>query len=235
MKVLLVCCALIQIVNLLAAFNLKASNPQEALVLHVPRAFSRSSRGAISRLSLNSGPRIGRTERLFVGCASYARGDLESRLFGNENSFSFNFNDRIRDSDAAAESVPSSASDCSANVAVSKLSDGPTSALAEKASNTEDADGAANLPLATIEEFRARFGTAKSIWGDWSPPATRKFYKEHLPKSLLGTCVMLIKSLVSRMFSVDGIWNLTLEERAKLAATSRHALRMYTRERCRYS
>lgn len=46
---------------------------------------------------------------------------------------------------------------------------------------------ASDLPvLTTIESFREKYGSAKSVWGDWSPRQTRRFYKNHLPRALLG-------------------------------------------------
>ena len=72
------------------------------------------------------------------------------------------------------------------------------------------------VPATNIESLRQRFGERQSIWGDWSCGHTRRFYRQQLPYSL----------------RIDGALGLSLEERALLAAESRHALRMYARERC---
>ena len=71
-------------------------------------------------------------------------------------------------------------------------------------------------PPTSIEQLRRRYGTSKSFWGEWSCSETRRFYRQQLPVSL----------------QIDGMMGLSLEERARLAAEARHALRIYTRERC---
>jgi len=71
-------------------------------------------------------------------------------------------------------------------------------------------------PPTSLATLRKRYGTRKSIWGEWSASQTRQFYKSQLPKAL----------------EIDGSLGLTLEERAQLASASRHALRTYSRERC---
>lgn len=71
-------------------------------------------------------------------------------------------------------------------------------------------------PPTSVEELRRRYGTSKSILGDWSCKETRRFYRQQLPVSL----------------RLDGVLGLSLEERARIAAEARHALRIYSRERC---
>ena len=71
-------------------------------------------------------------------------------------------------------------------------------------------------PPTTIHSLRKRYGTRRSIWGEWSCAETRRFYKQQLPRCL----------------QIDGALGLSLEERAQLAAEARHALRLYSRERC---
>mmetsp|Transcript_14538 Transcript_14538/g.24161 ORF Transcript_14538/g.24161 Transcript_14538/m.24161 type:complete len:467 (-) Transcript_14538:257-1657(-) len=71
-------------------------------------------------------------------------------------------------------------------------------------------------PPTSLETLRKRYGTRRSMWGEWTPAETRQFYKTQLPKAL----------------QIDGALGLTLEERAELASASRHALRTYARERC---
>lgn len=71
-------------------------------------------------------------------------------------------------------------------------------------------------PPTTVESLRKRFGRRRSLWGEWSSKETRQFYKTQLPTAL----------------QIDGSMGLSLEERAKLASQSRHALRIYARERC---
>ena len=72
------------------------------------------------------------------------------------------------------------------------------------------------FPPTDIDALRKRYGTNKNEWGDWSQEKTRAFYRTNLPRSL----------------QIDGALGLTLEERAKLASEARHALRVYSRERC---
>jgi hypothetical protein len=60
------------------------------------------------------------------------------------------------------------------------------------------------------------YGAPKSFWGEWSCTETRRFYRQQLPVSLQS----------------DGVLGLSLEERARIAAQARHALRLYARERC---
>ena len=71
-------------------------------------------------------------------------------------------------------------------------------------------------PPTSVEELRRRYGTSKNILGDWSCKETRRFYRQQLPVSL----------------RLDGVLGLSLEERARIAAEARHALRIYSRERC---
>lgn len=73
-----------------------------------------------------------------------------------------------------------------------------------------------SCPPTSIDILRRRYGTNKSLWGEWSNSETRQFYKSQLPKPL----------------QIEGALGLTLEERAKLASAARHAVRMYSRERC---
>jgi hypothetical protein len=72
-------------------------------------------------------------------------------------------------------------------------------------------------PPTTLESLRKRYGHRRSVWGEWSNREARVFYKTQLPRAL----------------QIDGALGLTLEERAQLASEARHALRMYSRERCR--
>lgn len=72
------------------------------------------------------------------------------------------------------------------------------------------------FPPTDIDALRKRYGTNKNEWGDWSQEKTRAFYRTNLPRAL----------------QIDGALGLTLEERAKLASEARHALRVYSRERC---
>ncbi len=67
----------------------------------------------------------------------------------------------------------------------------------------------------SVAILRKRFGSRKSPWGEWTDEETRAFYKQQLPRSLLE----------------EGALSLSLKERAQLAAESRHALRLYARER----
>lgn len=39
-------------------------------------------------------------------------------------------------------------------------------------------------PPTSLAALRKRYGTRKSIWGEWSPSQTRQFYKSQLPKAL---------------------------------------------------
>lgn len=71
-------------------------------------------------------------------------------------------------------------------------------------------------PPITVESLRQRYGKRKTVWGEWSPAQTRWFYKTQLPWAL----------------QIDGALGLSLEERAKMASQARHALRLYSRERC---
>ena len=71
-------------------------------------------------------------------------------------------------------------------------------------------------PPTSVEALRKRYGTRKSLWGEWSCKDTRRFYRQQLPRAL----------------QIDGALGLTLEQRAQLAAEARHALRLYSRERC---
>ena len=71
-------------------------------------------------------------------------------------------------------------------------------------------------PPTSLEALRRRYGTNKEFWGDWSAEQTRTFYKQMLPKAL----------------QIDGALGLSLEQRAEIASANRHALRLYSRERC---
>lgn len=71
-------------------------------------------------------------------------------------------------------------------------------------------------PPTSVEALRKRYGSSKSVWGEWSNCDTRRFYKQQLPRAL----------------QIDGALGLSLEERAQLASAARHALRVYARERC---
>ena len=71
-------------------------------------------------------------------------------------------------------------------------------------------------PPTAVEELRRRHGAPRSVWGEWSCAQTRQFYRQQLPVAL----------------QIDGVMGLSLEERARLAAEARHALRVYARERC---
>lgn len=51
-------------------------------------------------------------------------------------------------------------------------------------------------PPTTLEVLRKRFGTRKSLWGEWSPSETRQFYKSQLPKALQSKCCLASYSLV---------------------------------------
>ena len=71
-------------------------------------------------------------------------------------------------------------------------------------------------PLNSTSLYRKKYGKPKSIIiGDWNASQTRIFYKSQLPHSL----------------TIKDSMNLTLSDRAKLAFESRHALRLYSRER----
>ena len=71
-------------------------------------------------------------------------------------------------------------------------------------------------PPTSLESLRKRYGTRQSLWGEWSNAETRAFYRTQLPRAL----------------QIDGALGLTLAERAQLASEARHALRVYSRERC---
>lgn len=71
-------------------------------------------------------------------------------------------------------------------------------------------------PPTSLDTLRKRYGTRQSLWGEWSNAETRTFYRTQLPRAL----------------QIDGALGLTLEERAQLASEARHALRVYSRERC---
>eukprot|EP01036_Dinobryon_divergens_P033509 gene33509-43302_t len=71
-------------------------------------------------------------------------------------------------------------------------------------------------PPTSLEALRQRYGTSRSLWGEWSNKETRHFYKTQLPLAL----------------QIDGSLGLSLQERAELASACRHALRIYSRERC---
>jgi hypothetical protein len=72
------------------------------------------------------------------------------------------------------------------------------------------------IPPTSLEELRKRYGTRQSLWGEWTNEETRQFYKQQLPRAL----------------QIEGALGLSLEERARLASEARHALRVYSRERC---
>ena len=73
-----------------------------------------------------------------------------------------------------------------------------------------------SVPPTSVELLRKRYGTRKSLWGEWSTAETRAFYRTNLPRAL----------------QIDGAMGFSLEERARLASEARHALRIYSRERC---
>jgi hypothetical protein len=75
----------------------------------------------------------------------------------------------------------------------------------------EDEEALYNFSQTSVAVLRKRFGSRKTLWGEWSNEETRAFYKQQLPRSLLE----------------DGALSLTLKERAQLAAEARHALRLY--------
>lgn len=39
-------------------------------------------------------------------------------------------------------------------------------------------------PLTSLPDLRKRYGTRKSLWGEWTSYETRQFYKMQLPKAL---------------------------------------------------
>eukprot|EP01041_Mallomonas_annulata_P005657 gene5657-11414_t len=71
-------------------------------------------------------------------------------------------------------------------------------------------------PPTSVEALRRRYGTRQGLWGEWTCTDTRRFYRQQLPRAL----------------QIDGFLGLSLEERARLASEARHALRVYSRERC---
>ena len=90
-------------------------------------------------------------------------------------------------------------------------------------------------PPTSLEALRQRYGTSRSLWGEWSNRETRNFYKTQLPLALQSKCFSFVTSheidyLPSLI--VDGSLGLSLQERAELASACRHALRIYSRERC---
>lgn len=76
-----------------------------------------------------------------------------------------------------------------------------------------------NYPLTTVETLRRVYGPRRKWWGDLSAQQTRQFYHELLPVTL-------------QFEAGDSYEVLSLEERARLASTARHAARLYARERC---
>lgn len=71
-------------------------------------------------------------------------------------------------------------------------------------------------PPTSVEALRRRYGTRGNMWGEWTCRDTRRFYRQQLPRAL----------------QIDGFLGLSLRERARLASEARHALRVYSRERC---
>mmetsp|Transcript_6970 Transcript_6970/g.7216 ORF Transcript_6970/g.7216 Transcript_6970/m.7216 type:complete len:299 (+) Transcript_6970:197-1093(+) len=71
-------------------------------------------------------------------------------------------------------------------------------------------------PPTSVEALRRRYGTNRNLWGEWTCTDTRRFYKQQLPRAL----------------QIDGFLGLSLQERARIASEARHALRLYSRERC---
>jgi hypothetical protein len=208
MKLLLLCCWLCQIVNLLAAFNLRVLGTGSKGIGHGPgRARVRPRLHHLSlRMGLNSALSAPPTTTVpIIGSAAHSYSPFEADCDNNSNSDVHKFCD--------TESATKLGFLGEANTPTETTA--PTT-VDDNNNNCKQAD-IDMLPLTTTEQFRAHYGCAKSVWGDWSPHATRKFYKQHLPRCLL----------------TDGAFNLTLEERARIAAASRNALRAYTRERCR--
>jgi hypothetical protein len=85
--------------------------------------------------------------------------------------------------------------------------------------------------LMTVDLLRSKYGYRESFWGDWSCQQTRRFYKDMLP-----LCLQQIEAHHSDRGRVDSGKDDTclilLEEKAYLAAQTRIALRLYSRERC---
>jgi hypothetical protein len=120
--------------------------------------------------------------------------DLKSLLLGSKYSI---LKETAKDQDTTANFAPASVTDQFVTVAMNFLKhDALTTKLAgtNPAAESISSSKERKMPLATVEEYRDRFGTVKSIWGDWSPQQTRKFYKEHLPKVLLGKYDSIFRS-----------------------------------------
>jgi len=71
--------------------------------------------------------------------------------------------------------------------------------------------------MITVDDYRNRYGPRSNWWGDFTSSETRTLYHSLLPKSL--------SDLESKM-------EMSLEDRAKVASMSRHAAKLYARERC---
>eukprot|EP00638_Chattonella_subsalsa_P020504 CAMPEP_0117892372 /NCGR_PEP_ID=MMETSP0950-20121206/24628_1 /TAXON_ID=44440 /ORGANISM="Chattonella subsalsa, Strain CCMP2191" /LENGTH=223 /DNA_ID=CAMNT_0005752301 /DNA_START=88 /DNA_END=756 /DNA_ORIENTATION=+ len=69
----------------------------------------------------------------------------------------------------------------------------------------------------SVDDFRHYYGSRSNWWGDYSSGETRNFYHTLLPVSLT---------------ELEGFSKLSLEDQAKVASMSRHAARLYARERC---
>mmetsp|Transcript_7076 Transcript_7076/g.10632 ORF Transcript_7076/g.10632 Transcript_7076/m.10632 type:complete len:250 (+) Transcript_7076:224-973(+) len=73
--------------------------------------------------------------------------------------------------------------------------------------------------LKTLEDYRNYYGTNQHWWGDYSAGETRYFYHALLPRE-------------EELMGVPGYSKLSVEEKALAASSSRHAARLYARERC---
>mmetsp|Transcript_40027 Transcript_40027/g.70067 ORF Transcript_40027/g.70067 Transcript_40027/m.70067 type:complete len:246 (-) Transcript_40027:532-1269(-) len=71
--------------------------------------------------------------------------------------------------------------------------------------------------LTSLEDYREYYGSREKWWGDFTAGETRNFYHSLLPSDLA---------------KIPGFDKLSLEEKAKVASMSRHAARLYARERC---
>lgn len=132
----------------------------------------------------------------------------------------------------------------------------PFSVTTAAASNT--ALRAMSIParceLPSVDLLREAYGRRRNFWGDLTAAETRRFYHELLPVSIrlaaiatvpfdsrgrplkeesdVGGLAAVVDAFAEEWESVFGAAE-TLEEKARLASMSRHAAKLYVRERCR--
>lgn len=112
----------------------------------------------------------------------------------------------------------------------------------------------ARCELPSVDLLREAYGRRRNFWGDLTAAETRRFYHELLPVSIrlaaiatvpfdsrgrplkeesdVGGLAAVVDAFAEEWESVFGAAE-TLEEKARLASMSRHAAKLYVRERCR--